>query len=119
MSTFGSFDSYEFMGKNGFIWWIGVVEKSSVDPLKAGRSKVRIFGFHHEDDTIQPTEDLPWALALTSLAYPDSPPSPPPGTWVLGFFLDGLLAQQPVMIGALAGYRNREPETNPNTPVIE
>lgn len=109
-TTFGSFDSHDFMGKNGFIWWIGIVEKTDKDPLNFGRAKVRIFGFHHEDPDIMPTDQLPWALAMTSLANPDSPPVPPPNTWVLGFFLDGLMAQQPVMIGALAGYRYREPE---------
>ena len=33
-------DSYDFAGKAGFIWWIGVVENRQ-DPIKLGRCKVR------------------------------------------------------------------------------
>ena len=31
--------------KDGFNWWIGVVENRQ-DPEKLGRCKVRIFGYH-------------------------------------------------------------------------
>jgi len=34
-----------FLGRDGFIWWIGVVEDNQ-DPLVLGRAKVRIFGYH-------------------------------------------------------------------------
>ena len=40
--------SGDFAGKNGFIWWIGVVE-DRVDPLKLGRCRVRCFGWHTEE----------------------------------------------------------------------
>ena len=33
-------DSKDFAGKNGFIWWVGVVEDRQ-DPLKLGRCRVR------------------------------------------------------------------------------
>ena len=32
--------------KDGFIWFIGVVESRTDDPLKAGRCRVRIYGYH-------------------------------------------------------------------------
>jgi hypothetical protein len=34
-----------FLGRDGFIWWIGVVEDNQ-DPLVLGRARVRIFGYH-------------------------------------------------------------------------
>ena len=37
-----------FIGKDGFIWWLGVVERRD-DPLKLGRHKVRIFGWHTDE----------------------------------------------------------------------
>lgn len=96
--------SHAFMGKNGFLWWVGIVEDTD-DPLKLGRARVRILGHHHERTSVLPTEDLPWALALAPLGNSSSPKSPPHASWVLGFFLDGQLGQQPVMLGVLPGYR--------------
>lgn len=104
---FGDMNAHDFMGKNGFIWWIGIVENRE-DPLNLGRARVRILGFHNEETDKLPTQDLPWAIALAPLSNPSSPKSPPDGSWVLGFFLDGLLAQQPVMLGVLPGYRPEE-----------
>ena len=50
-----------FLGKDGFNWWMGVVE-SRDDPLNLGRCQVRIFG-HHTDNTEDiPTSSLAWAL---------------------------------------------------------
>ena len=46
-----------FMGLDGFIWFIGVVEDRN-DPSKLGRVKVRCLGFHTEDKNDIPTEDL-------------------------------------------------------------
>ena len=37
-----------FMGQDGFVWFIGVVEDRN-DPSKLGRVKVRCLGFHTED----------------------------------------------------------------------
>jgi hypothetical protein len=39
--------------------WTGVVEDYD-DPLKTGRLRVRINGFHNINKTILPTTDLPW-----------------------------------------------------------
>lgn len=90
------------------IWWTGVVEDRN-DPEKLGRCKVRIFGYHTEDTRDLPTRDLPWALPLqpiTSAATSgvgSSPVGIVPGAWVVGFFLDGTNAQQPIIMGTLAG----------------
>ena len=54
-------DSKDFAGKNGFIWWVGVVEDRQ-DPLKLGRCRVRCIGWHAEDKMRLPTEHLPWAM---------------------------------------------------------
>jgi len=37
-----------FMGKEGFVWWQGVVEDRH-DPLYLGRCKVRILGWNTEE----------------------------------------------------------------------
>lgn len=103
----GSIGAHDFMGKNGFFWWIGVVEDRN-DPLKLGRARVRIFGYHTSDQTLIAKEDLPWALPLAPLDNPHGVKSPEESSWVLGFFLDGQIAQQPVMLGVLPGVRLHE-----------
>lgn len=110
-----------FLGKDGFVWWIGQVadpsvwrnEKSRVDSKGswAYRCKVRIIGYHTFDGSVLPDEDLPWAHILTS-ASDGSPgqggfgklPQLVGGESVLGFFLDGDEAQQPVVVSCF--YRN-------------
>ena len=92
-----------FMGKNGFIWWFGVVEDNG-DPHGLGRCRVRIVGWHNPDDTIIPTEALPWAYPIHGLdSFGKSNAGPPPNTRVFGFFSDGETGQQPVMLGILSG----------------
>lgn len=111
-----------FVGKDGFIWWIGQVadpsvwrnEKTRIDnsrgePNKDGwayRCKVRIVGYHSFSRNELPDEDLPWAHVLTS-ASDGAPgqggfgklPMLVGGESVVGFFLDGDEAQQPVIMG--------------------
>jgi len=92
--------------KDGFNWWIGVVEDRE-DPEKLGRVKIRIFGYHTDNKALLPTEDLPWAIPIhpiTSAATSGvgvAPLGPLPGTWLMGFFLDGEDMQQPAFIGAI------------------
>ena len=96
------------MGKNGFVWWQGVVEDRH-DPLYLGRCRVRILGWHTEDRGQMPSESLPWAYPvqpITSAAQTGvgiSPTGPVEGTWVVGFFRDGEDAQEPVFFGTLGG----------------
>ena len=101
-----------------FVWWQGVVE-DRVDPLKLGRCRVRVLGYHtdnkQENDGI-PTADLPWATPsqpITSAAMNGigtTPLGPVEGTWVFGFFRDGKNAQEPVIMGTFGGI----PESGPN-----
>jgi hypothetical protein len=90
-----------FIGQDGFVWWIGVVEDIN-DPLTLGRCKVRCFGYHPAKSTNQvPTEDLPWALTIHPLNTPNLYGTPRVGEWVFGFFLDSLSAQEPAILGYL------------------
>lgn len=91
----------EFAGLNGFIWWIGVVE-SRQDPLKLGRCKVRIAGWHTDDKMSLPTDSLPWSQAMLPLNNANTY-TPKESDMVVGFFLDGENGQQPVMMGVLPG----------------
>jgi hypothetical protein len=92
----------DFAGKNGFIWWVGVIE-NRVDPLAIGRCQVRIIGWHSDNTTKLPTKDLPWAQAIIPLNNSKTFSSPRNGEWVVGFFLDGELGQLPVMFGVIPG----------------
>jgi hypothetical protein len=90
-----------FIGQDGFVWWIGVVEDVN-DPLTLGRCKVRCFGYHPAKSTNQvPTEDLPFALSIHPLNTPNLYGTPRVGEWVFGFFLDALAAQEPAILGYL------------------
>ena len=120
-----------FLGKDGFIWWIGQVadpkvwrnensrvegekgivpgEKTAGQPIDKEawgyRCKVRIIGYHSFDRNELSDDDLPWAHVLTS-ASEGAPgqggfgklPALIGGESVLGFFLDGEDAQQPVVM---------------------
>ena len=98
----------EFMGKDGFVWWQGVVE-DRYDPLYLGRCRIRILGWHTEDKTDMPTESLPWAypvqpiISAAQTGVGISPTGPVEGTWVVGFYRDGEQAQEPVFFGTLGG----------------
>jgi hypothetical protein len=119
-----------YLGKDGFIWWIGQVapasvwrnEKSKPDagenkPTEKGkdstggswayRCKVRIIGYHTFDGNILPDNDLPWAHVTMSADNGSIQGSVGKtmmlvgGETVYGFFLDGDDAQQPVIVGCL------------------
>ena len=96
------------MGKDGFQWFIGVVEDRE-DPKKLGRLKVRCLGYHTEDLGKLPTSDLPWAHVMNPITSAtvsgvgQSPLGCVEGSWVVGFFTDGKNAQMPCIIGTLPG----------------
>ena len=96
----------DFAGKNGFIWWVGEVENRA-DPLALGRCQVRIFGWHTSDTELIPTEQLPWAHPMYPLNNSKAFSSPAIGDWIVGFFIDGENAQQPVMMGVLPGIKQK------------
>lgn len=79
-------------------WFIGVVEDVN-DPLKINRVRVRCIGYHTDDKAAMKVGDLPWAPFLSSTAQM-SAPMVNQGDWVVGFFIDGMQAQQPVVIGS-------------------
>lgn len=100
---------HDQIGKNGFVWFHGVVEDID-DPLMMGRVRVRCFGFHTGDKVLLPTEDLPWATPLqpiTSAAVSGKGRSPTgvlAGAWVVGFFRDGINCQDPIILGTFAAF---------------
>ena len=103
-----------FMGKDGFLWFIGVVE-DRMDPKRLGRLRVRCLGHHTEDKNKIKTEDLPWAhpmnpiTSATVSGIGQTPLGAVEGTWVVGFFSDGVTAQQPVIMGTLPGVPKETP----------
>jgi len=105
----------EFMGKNGFQWFVGVVEDRK-DPKTLGRLRVRCLGYHTEGLDKLPTADLPWAHVMNPITSAtvsglgQSPLGAVEGTWVVGFFQDGSDAQQPIIIGTLPGVPSELPD---------
>jgi hypothetical protein len=93
-----------FIGKDGFNWWVGVVENRN-DPLKLGRCQVRIFGYHTENKQLISTADLPWAPCLVSPNSQQSFATPKEGDYVMGFFADGESNQAPTIMGIYAGIK--------------
>src|SRR6056300_1378802 len=98
----------KFLGHNGFLWFVGVVEDRQ-DPQFAGRVRVRCLGHHTSNTTILPTSDLPWSqvvLPITSSGISGVGQSTlglVEGSWVFGYFRDGTNRQEPLVIGSLPG----------------
>jgi len=100
-----------FVGRDGFRWWIGQVApvaawKDQADGAGWGnRCKVRIMGYHPYSELELPNEQLPWAQVLLGVsdgsgaANRARTPKLSQGDTVLGFFLDGDDAQLPCVIG--------------------
>jgi hypothetical protein len=97
-----------FMGLDGFVWFIGVVENRN-DPAKLGRVQVRCLGYHTEDLNDIPSADLPWAHVMHPVTDPsmqglgNTPSFLVEGSWVVGFFRDANEKQQPIIMGSLPG----------------
>ena len=123
-----------FLGKDGFRWWIGQVapEDAQGDQINqigntwGSRVKVRIYGYHPPNETELSNEDLPWAQVLLSAQGGSGKANRArslrisPGDTVMGFFLDGDDAQQPVILGLFAStpdyYGGTEEYTSPFQP---
>ena len=97
--------STNFMGLDGFVWFVGVVE-NRLDPLKLGRVQVRVFGFHTDNKGLVPSDDLPWAQVCNA---ENEVPKIKEGSWVLGFFMDGSAAQSPFILGTISGIPQEVP----------
>ena len=97
--------------RDGFWWWVGVVE-DRMDPLKLGRLRIRITGYHTDNKSELPTAQLPWSMPMQPIVSAalsgkgQTPLGPLEGTWVVGFFADGAECQQPIILGTLGGIPN-------------
>jgi hypothetical protein len=102
-----AFVKSNFLGRDGFIWWIGQVadpkvwrnEKTRIDEGKSAwsyRCKVRIIGYHSFDRNELKDDDLPWDSCVDECIGWSSTqggfgklPLLVGGESVVGFFLDG------------------------------
>lgn len=103
-----------FIGRDGFRWWIGQIPPNTVmdKQINGGgwgiRYKVRIMGYHPANEQELSNDDLPYAQVLipptagTGGGNRHSSVLLTPGDIVFGFFLDGDNAQIPVIMGAFA-----------------
>jgi len=91
-----------FLGKDGFVWWMGVVE-SNQDPLNLGRCQIRMFGWHTDNKQLLPTGDLAWALPGNSPNQSMTSAVPLVGDYCFGFFSDGKSAQFPIILSVFPG----------------
>lgn len=141
-----------YIGRDGFKWWIGQVadpvtsgwgdakdanDKSGSSEGESKkytrRCKVRILGYHTISDAdgyVLKDSDLPWAHILvgpgegTGVFGTGSTHQYKGGENVLGFFLDGDDAQQPVIMGGFSRFKDKikdnkdNPETDPQTDCI-
>ena len=114
----------EFLGRDGFQWFIAQVAPDKVwrtehnQNFRNGfRAKIRILGYHpgeNEGEGGISDEDLPWAHFLVSPQFGagnnDTGTSfaLQGGEMVVGFFLDGEEAQQPVVFGSFYANYNIE-----------
>ena len=115
-----------FIGKDGFVWWIGQIAPQSTLVKNAPatdiatvqeergfgqRYKVRIMGYHTARTEDLPDDQLPWATVLYPITAGGGgknctqSANLSQGTFVFGFFLDGNDGQQPVIMGCL-GYND-------------
>jgi hypothetical protein len=86
-------------------FFIGVVENNN-DDSREGKIQVRAFGIHGSHSDIK-TKDLPWAICASGNYDPNNPP-PPLNSFVYGMFLDGRMAQHPLILGLIPGKYNEE-----------
>lgn len=103
-------------------WFFGKVEDRQ-DPMELGRVRVRVYGMHTPDKVKDqfkgiPTEELFWAQPINDIHSASmsgvgrTPNGPVEGSLVFGFFLDGDLAQDPFILGTLAGIPVELPDTS-------
>jgi len=117
-------ESNYWFGAQGNRLWVGQVEGDGdtlIDGTKVEdkdesyRVKVRIMGYHTRSRKDLPPKDLPWASVMmptTETITRDSAGSThglENGMWVLGLFMDGESAQQPVVMGSLGIVDKNQP----------
>lgn len=118
-----SFFNSNFLGRDGFKWWIGQVADPDIsgwskattliedEDCQYYRVKVRILGYHPASQESLPDEQLPFAHVLVPLTEGSGVNGIGKlhqiqgGETVLGFFMDGDDCQQPVIFSAF--YRQK------------
>jgi hypothetical protein len=96
-------------------YFIGVVEDID-DPQFIGRVRVRAMHVHAADRSVLPTNKLPWAHVLLSSntasvsGIGTTPHGLLPGSIVLGMWLDGESAQNPLILGTITGSYLEKPD---------
>jgi hypothetical protein len=93
-----------FFGFKNLVCFMGVVVNRN-DPLGLGRCQIRIFGYHTDNKSMLPDEDLPWAQPMYPINNANTFGKPRIGDWVMGFFMDGESAQAPIMMGVIPGLK--------------
>lgn len=91
------------LGQSGTNFFFGVVA-DNVDPLKAARVRVRCHGLHSMDESLLPTDLLPWASVMIPVTENDKSMSDlRVGATVFGIFIDGDEMQVPFVMGIVPG----------------
>jgi len=109
-------ESNYWFGAQGNRLWVGqvecdgaktITEEECVDYQESNRVKVRIMGYHTRSRTQLKPLDLPWASVLMPTTETITRHSAGAvhglenGMWVLGTFMDGESAQQPLVMGSI------------------
>ena len=118
-------ESNYWFGAQGNRLWVGQVEGDGaktitgdecVDYQESNRVKVRIMGYHTRSRSQLKPLDLPWASVLMPTTETITRHSAGTvhglenGMWVLGTFMDGESAQQPLVMGSI-GIVDKRQET--------
>lgn len=128
MSIINTPGKVDFAGRDGFVWWLGEIEK--VDAPNH-RCKVRVLGWYTGNegrktadagagdkgasnqmrylDEVK-TDDLPWAYVMLpndqeGISNVGTAVRLQVGAVVIGFFADGDEAQVPIVMGNIKGYK--------------
>ena len=120
-----------FIGRDGFRWWIGQIppveawegQANNEEGGWGNRYKVRILGYHPYSKGDLADKDLPWAgviippTAGTGAANYAQSTRIKPGDIVIGFFLDGDNGQLPMIMGSF-GRTKQVPQDLPSEAFI-
>lgn len=142
MSIINTPGKVDFAGRDGFVWWLGEIEK--VDAANH-RCKVRVLGWYTGNegrktpeagdgdrgasnqlrylDEVK-TDDLPWAYVMLpndqeGISNVGTAVRLQVGAIVLGFFADGDEAQIPIIMGNIKGYKLKPNTTFADTTNLE
>ena len=118
-----------FLGRDGFRWWIGQIAPTSAWQAQADgrgwghRYKVRILGYHPYNTSELSDDDLPWAGVLMPTtagsggAQKAQSAQIAQGDVVVGFFLDGDDGQIPMIMGSF-GKTQYSPSSEYSNPFV-